>query len=75
LNERVNRFRNRCLIVQIENRDAPIREKVLDLAKNIVDSSVINVREEPFWREIKAYYGRAGNLSRATLEWMESCDG
>jgi len=75
LNERVNRFQNRCLIVQIENRDVPIKEKVLDLKKSIVNSSVVNVCEEPFWREIKAYYGRAGNLSRATLGWMESCDG
>lgn len=75
LNERVSRFEKRCLIVQIENRDAPIKERVLELKNNIVNSSVINVREEQFWREIKAYYGRAGNLSRATLEWMESCDG
>lgn len=73
MNERVNRYGNPCLIVQIDNRVGPIREKILDLKKIFVNSSVKNVIEEPFWREIKAYYGRAGNLSRATLEWMESC--
>jgi alpha/beta superfamily hydrolase len=75
LSERVSRYDNPCLIVQIENRVAPINEKILNLKKYIVNSSVINVREEPFWKEIRAYYGRAGNLSRATLEWMDSCHG
>ena len=75
LSESVSRYENPCLIVQIENRVAPIKEKILKLKKNIVNSSVINVQEEPFWKEIKAYYGRAGNLSRATLEWMDSCHG
>jgi len=75
LKEEVSRYENRSLIVQIDNRDGPIRERILDLGKSIVKSSVINVREEPFWREIKSYYGRAANLSRATLEWMDSCHG
>jgi len=75
LNERMSRYENRCLIVQIDNRGGPIKEKLLELKKAIIHSSAINVREEPFWREIRAYYGRAGNLSRATLEWMDSSDG
>ena len=75
LNERPSRYEKQCLIVQIDNRIGPIKEKFLDLKKHFANSSVIDVLEEPFWREIKAYYGRAGNLFRATLEWMESCDG
>ena len=75
LNEEMARSDNPCLIVQIDNRVAPVKEKILDLQKNIRNSSVVNVREEPFWREIKEYYGRAVNLSRATLEWMEACHG
>lgn len=27
--------------------------------------------EEPFWKEIRAFYGRAPNLERLTLEWLE----
>jgi len=72
LNERVSRYDNPCLIVQIDTRVGPIKERILDLKKSFVNSSVISVSEEPFWKEIKAYYGSAGSLSRATLEWMES---
>ena len=75
LNERTVAYENHCLIVQIDNRGGPIREKILDLGKRIVKSAILNVREEPFWREIKAYYRRAWNLSQATLEWMDSCHG
>jgi exosortase A-associated hydrolase 2 len=71
LNEEMARYDNPCLIVQIDNRVGPIKEKILDLQKNILNSSVINVCEEPFWREINAYYGSAENLSRATLEWTD----
>jgi uncharacterized protein len=75
LNEGMRRCDTPCLIVQIDNRVGPIKEKILDLQKIIRKSSVVNVLEEPFWREIKEYYGRAANLSRATLEWMEACHG
>jgi exosortase A-associated hydrolase 2 len=75
LNERMIRHGNRCLIVQIDSRGGPIREKILDLGNKIQNSSVVNVREEPFWREIKTYNGKAENLCRTTLEWMDSCDG
>jgi len=75
LTERMIRHGNGCLIVQIDGRGGPIREKLLDLAGKIANSSVVIVREEPFWREIKTYNGNAGNLCRTTLEWMESCDG
>ena len=75
LNEGMRRCDIRCLIVQIDNRVGPIREKILDLQKIIRNSTVVNVREEPFWKEIKEYYGRAANLFRATLEWVEVCHG
>jgi len=73
LNEQMTRYGNRCLIVQIDNRGGPIRQKILDLGNKIANSSVVNVREEPFWREIKTYNGKAENLSHTTLEWLDSC--
>ena len=75
LNERINQYGNRCLIVQVDSRGGPIREKIMNLGNKIAHSSVVNVREEPFWREIKTYNGKAENLCRTTLEWMASCDG
>jgi uncharacterized protein len=30
--------------------------------------------EEPFWKEIRAFYGRAPNLERLTLEWLEKAN-
>ena len=75
LNERTIQHGNQCLIVQIDSRDGSIKEKLLDLEKKIQKSSVVNVREEPFWREIKTYNGKAETLCRTTLDWMDSCDG
>lgn len=75
LNERNIGCEKDSLIVQIDSRGGPIREGITDLGKSIARSSVINVREEPFWREIKTYNGKAVNLCRATLEWMDSCHG
>lgn len=35
-------------------------------------SSFARAIEQPFWREIKPFYGRASNLQEATLSWLEA---
>lgn len=75
LNERNIRCEKDSLIVQIDSHGGPAKKRVFDLGKSIARSSIINVREEPFWREIKTYNGKAVNLCSATLEWMDSSRG
>jgi uncharacterized protein len=41
------------------------------LAAGYPRSRVIAADEEPFWREIKQFYGRAERLQALTLDWLE----
>jgi len=61
-----------CLVVQIDEREKGMKGTNLELGKRFRNSKVTQVREDPFWKEIKRYYGKAENLSRATVEWMDS---
>jgi len=58
------------LLVGITSREAPPRDDLLGLAQAWRDTRVEAVVEEPFWREIRRFYARAGNLSDATARWM-----
>jgi pimeloyl-ACP methyl ester carboxylesterase len=45
------------------------------LASTYGRADVIPADEEPFWREVKQYYGRAARLEDATLAWLERAHG
>jgi exosortase A-associated hydrolase 2 len=45
------------------------------LAASYGRAEVLAADEQPFWREVKQYYGRAPQLEAATLEWLERADG
>ena len=49
----------RSLIVSIVTGDSPAREQHVDLGKAWPNSTVATAVEEPFWREIRRFYGRA----------------
>lgn len=60
-----------ALILQVSrSANQPLRPEYLDWQQahpnHFVDSAV----EEPFWREIKTFYGSAGNLESRSLEWL-----
>ncbi len=63
-----------CLVVQID----PItgkepRPDLLELTSACSSARLEQVEEQPFWREVKKYYGRAETLYERTLKWMEEC--
>jgi exosortase A-associated hydrolase 2 len=63
------------LIVQIVAGDhVKDRADLRDLAANYPRGTFQRCIEQPFWREIKPFYGRAENLQSATLGWLEQCD-
>jgi len=58
------------LIVQIGRTDRPKKE--FQEISQLLGADLRCVVEEPFWREIKRFYGKAPNLFDATLEWLEN---
>jgi uncharacterized protein len=66
------RHEGRTLVVQIAANDkAKLREDLEAFAKGSANASFERAIEQPFWREIKPFYGRAGNLQALTLQWLE----
>lgn len=63
------------LVLQIgATEQQKTRDDLQKLAASYSRGSLLRAAEQPFWREIKPFYGRAGELSRATLEWLERND-
>ena len=58
------------LLVGITGREAPPRDDLRELAQGWGHTQVEAVAEEPFWREIRRFYARAGHLFDATARWM-----
>lgn len=71
LNEYSKRFAGRCLIVHISKEGQPIRSDLKTFQGTYPKADLIQATEEPFWKEIKQWYGGAPNLFGATLGWVE----
>lgn len=60
------------LIVQVAaNAQAKNRDDLASFATMYQKGAFKRVMEQPFWREIKAFYGRAEDLQRTTMAWLE----
>lgn len=70
LNEGTKRFTGPCLIVQVGRDGQTIRPELKALQEAYPSSDIRGVVEEPFWKEIKRWYGRAPNLFETTLAWI-----
>lgn len=65
------RHAGRALLVHVApaRRQKP-RPDLDALAASYGRGEVVTVDEQPFWREVKEFYGRANRLEAATLEWL-----
>lgn len=70
------RFAGNCLLVQLgkQGEQAP-RQGLEALLQNYPRGELRSAVEQPFWREIKPYYGRAPDLFATTLSWMDGRHG
>lgn len=60
------------LVVQIAaSETTKPRRDLQSLAEAYAQGTFARVTEQPFWREIKPFYGRAERLQQATLAWLE----
>lgn len=63
------------LVVQVAaSEQQKTREDLQQLANDYPIGTLLRATEQPFWREIKPFYGRARELQRVTLEWLEQND-
>jgi hypothetical protein len=63
------------LVLQIAAREKQKdRADLRQLAESYAGGSFARAIEQPFWREIKPFYGRAPNLQEATFRWLEATD-
>ena len=61
-----------CLVVQVAaSEKQKTRDELAELAQACADGRFMRAIEQPFWREIKPFYGRAPSLQSVTLEWLE----
>jgi len=58
------------LIVGVTMQGATNRQHLAALAENWPRARLDHAVEEPFWREIRRFYARAGQLFDATFRWM-----
>lgn len=66
-------FAGPCLIVQVDKQDgAKPMPELEQLRAAYPQATLALVREEPFWKEIEAFYERAPRLFESTLGWLEA---
>lgn len=60
-----------ALILQVSRaQEQPLRAEYMAWREAHPSHVVASVVEEPFWREIKTFYGSAMNLESRSLEWL-----
>lgn len=67
---RQNQYPGRTLLLQISRKETDITGAIKNLQGRLENCEVALAVEEPFWKEIKAYYARAENLFRITKDWL-----
>jgi len=70
LKEGRKQFAGPCLIVQIGKNGQPVHPDFKALQETYPAGNLQSAVEEPFWKEIKQWYGRAPNLTATTLAWL-----
>lgn len=64
-------FGDPCLIVQVDRGPKPPRKDFQGLTGRFPAAEFAQVVEQPFWKEIKEFYGKADKLFAVTLPWIE----
>lgn len=67
LDDALARFAGEVLMVQVNQGEVPPKAELASLAEPRVNCQIEVVQEEPFWKEIKAFYQRAPELTRVTF--------
>jgi exosortase A-associated hydrolase 2 len=63
-------FHGNALLVEINRKPAGGALRVKRLAECYRKGQLVEVTEEPFWKEIKMYYSKASKLYEMTINWL-----
>jgi exosortase A-associated hydrolase 2 len=64
-------FAGACLVAQVEPTGAaPLARDLEAVAAAYRAATVVRVAEDPFWKEVPVFCGRADRLTQATLDWL-----
>jgi exosortase A-associated hydrolase 2 len=66
------KFTGSTLAVAINQVQTPVKAELTALAEIIDRCDLVQVQEEPFWKEIKAFYQRAPELTRVSLQALKA---
>lgn len=61
-------YTGEVVIAQVDQGENPVKPELAALTDGHDNRRVVAVREEPFWKEIRAFYQRAPYLTQITLE-------
>jgi exosortase A-associated hydrolase 2 len=64
-------FAGSCLVVQVDRNTRPPRPALKTLVDRYHSAELNSVAEQPFWKEIREFYGKADRLYAGTLGWLE----
>lgn len=75
LTAEAKRHQGPALVVQIAATQAQKdRAELNALASSYSRGTLLRATEQPFWREIKPFYGRAAQLQELTLRWLDEVE-
>ena len=64
-------FGGRCLVAQVDVSDAaPVSRELEALRSTYRNAQFVRVAEDPFWKEVPVFCGRADRLTQATIDWL-----
>ena len=69
--EKAKSFKGAVLVVEINRKLSGETARLKALKETYSNASLIEVQEEPFWKEIRKYYSEAPNLFDATTAWLD----
>lgn len=72
--DRLKQAQPNCLIVQISPRQQEFKKDLSLLNSRYQNGHALITMEEPFWKEIRAFYSSAQRLYQDTLTWLEQHD-
>ena len=65
------KFAGEVLIVEVRSRKGEPSKPMVALKESYGNAELAQAVEEPFWKEIRSYYPKAGDLSGVTMAWLE----
>lgn len=64
-------FAGPCLIAQVDVSDtAPVSKELEAVRGSYAHGTLVRVTEDPFWKEVPVFCGRADRLTQATVDWL-----